>query len=348
MKYLGNKTRLIDFIEMTLSKNKIKFSGINALDLCAGTGAVSAFFKSNNCNVTSIDIMNYSVGELYRVLYYNNQPSFYELEDEVGGSDLDSVVSYLNNLKPIKGYYYNEYSDGGSAGRKYFSGFNGEKIDAIMLCLKKWEKLLQYEKYMFLRGIVVNSIDRISNIAGTYGAYLKIWRSMALKPLVINKPEFINNGSSIIINGDIVNFLKNSNKYYDLIYLDPPYNNRQYAPNFHVLENLSNNDYPKLNGITGIIDYQDKKSNFCYKSNALLELENVVLYAKTNTFVLSYSNEGIMGEKDIVNILKKYFEKIVVERKIYRRFKTNSNTEAKTGLCELLFIARDRLSSIGG
>lgn len=342
MKYLGNKTRLIDFIEESLRRHNIIYNNVNALDLCAGTGAVSLFFKRNHCNVTSVDIMNYSVGELYRTLYFNEEPLFPELENEVGGQALDQVIEFLNNLEPIQDYYFNEYSDGGNAHRKYFSFNNGMKIDALMHCLERWKQILPNEKYIFLRGIVVNSIDRISNIAGTYGAYLKIWRSMALKDLVIVKPEFINGGHVNIVKDDIVHFLSNNNHFYDIVYLDPPYNNRQYAPNFHVLENLSNNDRPELTGVTGLINYNNQKSNFCYSKKAVQELDAVLENVHSNTFIFSYSTEGIMKIDDIERTFLKYYENVSIEENRYRRFKTNSNTEANTGLCELLFIATNR------
>ena len=155
----------------------------------------------------------------------------------------------------------------------------------------------------------------------------------------IEKPIIISGKKINIIKDDIVHFLRNNDDYYDIVYLDPPYNERQYAPNFHVLENLSNNDYPKLKGITGIIEYQEQKSNFCYRKKALNELISVLDLVKTNVFLLSYSTEGIMKKNEIQSVLLRYFKNVVIESNEYRRFKTNSNTNTNTGLCELLFIA---------
>lgn len=344
MKYLGNKTRLINFIEKSLQKNNITYEDVTVLDLCAGTGSVSLFFKQKNCSVSAVDIMNYSVGEMYRTLYFNNEPLFNELENCIGTNSLSGVLQYLNNLEPIEGYYYEEYGDGGRSGRKYFTDANSKKIDAIMLCLNDWKNILPVEKYLFLNGIVVNAIDRVANVAGTYGSFLKIWRSMALKPLVLTKPSFIDVGNVQIFKEDINKFLScnDGHIFYDIVYLDPPYNERQYAPNFHVLENISNNNLPVLYGKTGLIKYEHQKSLFCYKKKAIQYLEEVVSKINCNCFLLSYSTEGIMKYDEILILLEKYFIDVVVEKVEYRRFKTNSNTNLNTGLCELLFVCNKK------
>ncbi len=93
------------------------------------------------------------------------------------------------------------------------------------------------------------SADKVSNTSGTSGAYLKIWRSMALKNLVLEKPIFINKGNSIIKQMDVLECVKENKDSY-LIYLDPPYNERQYASNFHVLENIIVDDKQDLKGRT--------------------------------------------------------------------------------------------------
>lgn len=261
MKYIGNKTKVLDFIESTLLDAGINYHKKNVIDLFAGTGSVSNFFLKNECNVISCDNMTYSIAEQYRVNYFNEYPEFDELKAIVGDRKIDSVLEYLNKIKPIKGYFYENYAPGGREGRQYFSDNNAMKLDAIRSQIEEWKDKLPYDKYMYLLGILMCSADRVSNTSGTYGAYLKIWRSMALKDLVLEKPEITSKGKNKIQMDDVINCVKQF-KNNDIIYLDPPYNGRQYASNFHVLESIVVFDKQKLKGKTGLREYEHQKSDF--------------------------------------------------------------------------------------
>lgn len=114
-----------------------------------------------------------------------------------------------------------------------------------------------------------------------------------------------------------------------LLYLDPPYNERQYAPNYHLLETIAKYDNPKIHGITGMRDYSGQKSSFCNKDSALRELDKVAKHAKYSYLLLSYNTEGIMRQQDIESILKQYGTLEIVEFE-YLRFKSNNNGESKT------------------
>ncbi len=338
MKYIGNKTRVIGFIEDSLKKSKIDYKGKKIIDLFAGTGSVSNFFLKNGATVYSCDNMLYSICEQYRVNYFNNEPSFAELSTILKDYSLEGVLNYLNNLKPIKGYFYDNYAPSGKFNRMYFSNSNAEKIDSIRNEISKWETFLPKEKYLFLLGILMCAADKVSNTSGTYGAYLKIWRSMALKEIILEKPEFVSKGKNIIELCDVADFVKNY-KGIDIVYMDPPYNKRQYASNFHVLENIVVYDKQNLNGKTGLRDYKLQKSDYCIKSKVKSAFEKLVKSINSKYLVMSYSTEGLLSEQEIIEILNKKGETKIF-RYDYRRFKTNSWTKGDTKLQELLFICK--------
>lgn len=249
MKYIGNKSRLIGFIEESLIDAKINYKGVLVYDLFSGTGSVSEFFLRNNCKVLSCDNMNYAIAEQYRKLFFREEPNFPELKEIVGSEGLGDILEYLNNLKGIEGYFFDNFSEEGKYQRRFFSNENAKKIDSIRNKIEEWKDILPKDKYMFLVGILMNSADFVSNTAGTYGAYLKIWRSMALKPLKLEKGEFIKEGTIELYVDDVINFLENKPKA-DIVYMDPPYNTRQYPANFSPLESIVVNDNQPLNGKT--------------------------------------------------------------------------------------------------
>ena len=341
MKYIGNKTRLLDFIQESLKSSNIDIKNKIVIDLFSGTGSVSNMFLKNNCNVISCDIMTYSIAEQYRINYFRNEPTFLELKKDYDLYTLDEVLDYLNNLTETEGYFFNNYAPSGVFKRQYFSDSNAKKIDSIRKCIEVWKTILPEEKYLFLLGILMCSADKVSNTSGTYGAYLKIWRSMALKPLVLEKPIFISSGNAIIKQMDVLECVKENNNSY-LIYLDPPYNERQYASNFHVLENIVVYDKQELKGKTGLRSYELQKSNYCLKSKVLEEFNNLIDNCSAEYIVMSYSTEGLLS----VNEIKKIFEQkgtLTIYTYNYRRFKTNAWTSDQTGLQELLFVCKTNI-----
>ena len=171
MKYIGNKSRLIGFIEESLLDAKINYKNTVVYDLFSGTGSVSEFFLKNNCEVFSCDNMNYAIAEQYRKLFFREEPEFSELKNIIGYEKLDDILEYLNNLEGVKGYFFDNFCEEGKYKRRFFSIDNAKKIDAIRSKIEEWKEFLPIEKFMFLVGILMNSADFVSNTAGTYGKY---------------------------------------------------------------------------------------------------------------------------------------------------------------------------------
>lgn len=338
MKYIGNKCRLIGFIEDCLKDFKVEYKNVKVYDLFSGTGSVSEFFLKNNCKVLSCDNMNYAIAEQYRRLFFREEPEFNEIKELIGYEKLDDILKYLNSLEGKKGYFFDNFCEEGGYKRKFFSSSNAKKIDAIRNKIDEWKDILPSDKYNFLVGILMNSADFVSNTAGTYGAYLKIWRSMALKEMKLEKPEFIHSGEIKMYTCDVINFVKNQDKA-DIVYLDPPYNTRQYPAYFSVLESIVVNDNQKLNGKTGLRNYENQKSKFSIKKYVKEEFIELIDSIKSNYIVMSYSTEGILDSDFIMETLNKK-GKTKMYNTLYRRFKTNSWTEKNTNLKEILFICK--------
>lgn len=113
-----------------------------------------------------------------------------------------------------------------------------------------------------------------------------------------------------------------SNIKSDILYLDPPYNHRQYAPNYHLLETISLYDNPPLKGKTGLRSYSHQKSDYSTKSKVKKAFQELILAADTRYIFLSYNNEGLMSLEDIKSIMSLRGEYGVFTKK-YNRFKSD-------------------------
>lgn len=340
MRYIGNKENILENIYTILQANNV--SGKTFFDFFAGTTNVGRFFKSKNYQVSSSDILYLSYCLQKAYIENNSEPKFEKLlkilpepnNKNLFSTPLETVSNYLNSLDGVEGFIFQNYTPAGTKElqqpRMYFIDENGKKIDAIRQQIENWknDNLISESEYYVLLTSLIETIGFYSNIAGVYAAFHKHWDFRALRPLELRTIQFVDNGKeNKVYNDDSMNLLDKINV--DILYLDPPYNERQYAPNYHILETIAKYDEPKLRGVTGMRDYSSQKSRFCNPTTALEDLNKIAKEAKYNFLVLSYNSEGIMPSEKILDILKQYGT-VKLEQFEYARFKSNNNGLART------------------
>lgn len=340
MRYIGNKENILENIYNILQANEVQ--GKTFFDFFAGTTNVGRFFKSKDYQVSSSDILYLSFCLQKAYIENNSEPKFEKLLNYIPQQNTESffsypleiVVGYLNTLEGVEGFIYKNYTPSGtkelSQPRMYFIDENGKKIDAIRQKIENWknEDLISETEYFILLACLIETIGFYSNIAGVYAAFHKTWDFRALRPLELRTIKFIDNHQkNIVYNDDSMNLLDKVNV--DILYLDPPYNERQYAPNYHILETIAKYDEPELRGVTGMRDYASQKSRFCNPNTALEDLGKIAKNTKYKNLVLSYNSEGIMPSEKIIKTLKQYGS-VKLEQFEYARFKSNNNGLART------------------
>jgi len=338
MRFIGNKEKLVDTIYQVMKSKNI--NGLSFFDVFSGTSSVGKYFKRLNYQVYSSDILYFSYVLQQAYIVNNEVPSFKGLLNIIRSnpkslisSPFLSVIEYLNQLKPCEDFIYKNYTPSGTSNldqpRMYFSDENGQLIDAIRQQIEKWksEELITLNEYYILIACLIETVPFYSNITGVYGAFQKKWDKRAIKKLVLRPITLIiNKQDNKAYNNDSINLI--SEVKADIYYLDPPYNQRQYAPNYHLLETIAKYDNPKIKGVTGLRDYTSQKSNFCNAKSGIMELSQIAREAEYKSLILSYNTEGIMPQEEILSTLAIYGEVELVEFE-YLRFKSNNNGEAK-------------------
>ena len=311
MNYIGSKQSLLDFLETTIEEftGYKEGDGFVFGDLFAGTGVVGQRYKEKGHSVISNDIQYYSY--VLNKHYIENIP---ELDD--------SLLEYFNNLNPVKGFIYNNYCEGSGSGRNYFTNENGMKCDAVRIELERLYRAgeINDNLYFYYLASLINSIDKYANTASVYGAFLKHIKKPAQKEFMLELLPVGNGNIGKVYNEDINELIKKVGG--DVLYIDPPYNNRQYCSNYHVLETIAKYDKPKLRGVTGLRDETYQKSKYCSKRTVIDIFEDLIKNADFKYIILSYNNEGLMDLKTIKDIMSKYGEYDFFTKE-YRRFKAD-------------------------
>ncbi len=330
MNYIGSKYSLIDFLKESINKTLMNHKETRMpenmvfADLFAGTGVVSGSFKTMGYSIIANDIQYYSY-VLSKHMIENN-----------GNLDKNrclKLINILNELDGVEGFIYKNYSYGGTLGqdvrRMYFSDENAQQCDAIRLEIENWKnsKFINLNEYYFLLGSLINSIDKYANTALVYGAYLKKFKKKAIKKMCLESlPTMAGKVHCEVYNEDAMTLIDRIHG--DIMYLDPPYNHRQYCSNYHLLETIAKYDNPIIHGKTGLRNCNEQKSIFCVKEKALPALEYLIKKAQFKYIFMSYNNEGIIDKNDIAKLMQQYGEYEVYE-KGYTRFKADKDANRK-------------------
>lgn len=317
--YIGSKYSLLDFIEKTIS-NYIDYNGKSFCDMFAGTNIVGRYFK-NYCNIITNDFEYYS---------YVLSKTYISNETTVDNSKLE----YLNNLELEEGLFTKHYC----RSRLYFSVENGMKIDTIRKEIENLhinKKINKTEYYYYLTSLI-EAADKVANTTSIYAAYLKKLKKTANKSLVLKEINTDISYNNISYNKDANELINEISG--DILYIDPPYNGRQYGSNYHILNTILKydiNDFkPKRK--TGIREYN--KSKFCSSVFVLETFEDLIKNAKFKYIFISYNNEGLMSIDEIKIILEKY-GKYNIHEKNYKTYKSDSNRKNKsTNVIEYIIV----------
>ena len=306
MRYIGNKTNLLNNINQVIKENCDGSEKIFC-DLFSGTSSVARFFK-NRYKIISNDMLYFSFVLQKSTISNNEVPSFKNIKNKL---NIENVLDYLETInikeKKYKRFVHDNYSPNDNCQRMYLTPENAERIDYIRNTIEKWKnkKLINENEYFYLLAALIEGVPFVSNITGTYGAYLKEWDKRALKKFEMIRLNVIDNQEeNECYQEDANELIKKING--DILYIDPPYNSRQYLPNYHLIETIARYDNPEINGKTGIRTYTKEKSNYCIKSNVYKELEKLISNAKFKHIIMSYNQEGILKKEEIEQILKKY------------------------------------------
>lgn len=268
-RYIGSKAKLLDWIFENVKK---ECDGDSFADIFAGTGVVSARAARHYKRLILNDLLhsNYAAYKgFFSQQKYNREKIF-------------DFVAYYNSIEATQAthtFFSRKY------GGKYFTTNSAKLIGFIREDLEKRKSEFNEKEFYILLTSLLYSADKIANTVGHYEAFFK--KSVADKKFTFRLIEPLIKAGSVSIHREDANVLVENLKA-DIVYIDPPYNSRQYSRFYHVLETLAQWDNPKMVGVA-LKRPEENMSEYC-RNNAPVVFEDLIKKIKAKYIVVSYNN----------------------------------------------------------
>lgn len=332
IRYMGNKTKLFNFIVPQIEK--ITKEGDVICDLMCGTSSIGYALSQRN-RIISNDFQYSSSVVSKALLETCRMPTIEEIH-----SDIDCLYEE-NMAKKYYDFFYNEYSD------TYFAPNQCLQIDSIRYAISK----VNEEKQNLYLTFLMSAMCKAQSTPGHFAQFLRKdsarvqpLRKYDILKLFYDKAEEFQGAKlpkykNTVFNDDYNDlFLKEEIKEAKCIYLDPPYTADQYSRFYHILETICLYDSPKTSCKAKYREGR-KMSNFCYKDSVYDEFEKIIAFAKKNnsSLVISYSNHGVANPKKILEIGKKYYNNYSL---IFEDYNHSSQGSGSIKILECLIILR--------
>jgi adenine-specific DNA-methyltransferase len=271
---------------------------------------------------------------------------------ERDANPMEAIAEYLSaGLEPVDGFITRHFAPFG--GRMYFTDENARRIDAARTTLHTWRSSgwVGEDTYYLLLAAIIEGADRVANTAGVYAAYIKRWQPNALRPFAAMATEPVPSRSRCAAHrNDAVEVARKLGRI-DLLYVDPPYNTRQYSGYYHVPEVLARGWFDgtlSVRGKTGLITTTDQRSDWCSRRRAPRALRDLLAATGARHVLISYNSEGVIPDAEFRAILRGASVDGRVRRftRAYKRYRADSDREGRRYkgdvVRELLYYARLR------
>lgn len=189
--------------------------------------------------------------------------------------------------------------------RRFFTADNASRIDAVLNHLRYWHDsgALSHTARAVLTCQLMDAVERVSNTQGTYHDFLRAdYDPRAFGRLTLEFPDYRgllgNRGPHILgVARDSLEFVREVPPH-RVLYLDPPYNFRQYTAYYFLPNAISRYaEIPDLDDYFGAIQFvrgQNMADDFCSpfsrRTQFITAMRELIRRADTEKVVVSYFN----------------------------------------------------------
>src|SRR5687767_14668559 len=293
MRFIGNKTRLLPFILRVLKSRGL--AGGSVHDAFAGTASVGRALKAKGWLVHSSDLLlsSYVFQRAYIVTCAADR-------------SLGKLARELSALPPTEGFITRHFSPVGH--RMYFTVENAGRIDAAREELEAWRQrgVVGEDAYYILLAAIIEGADRVANTAGVYASFMKRWQPNSRRRFEVapEKPKPGREGATAhLLDAAAAARLLGE---VDLIYIDPPYNSRQYVAYYHVPEIIArgwSDEAPAVRGKVGLLAGKEGRSDWSHGRRVKKLFSGLLSATKARHALVSFNSEGHLAPGALQELL---------------------------------------------
>jgi adenine-specific DNA-methyltransferase len=350
--YLGNKRKLLDFIEEQVNyvKKKLKKDKLVMMDGFSGSGVVARKLSTLASELHTNDL------EMYAdtcASCYVKQPT--KAQQEKIAKHIDKMNELAEKGPYIEGVMTKWYAPKSTESPKegevcFFTRENAKIIDTLRNYI---EKKVENELTDWLLGpllvqasINANCMGHLSSFfkdkdnIGTFRATEGQWNRVS-KPIRVECPIWSPEPCKVTCHNQSTNdLIKKLKGPFDLIYYDPPYNQHEYSHKYFLLNVIITNKKAKnWMEVTHMPAREERnQSDYCKEDSAIKAMTELLEDSlKVSKYVLiSYNDEGIISADKWKKMLEPYeYNKI---QKEYKRYSDRNGEVGK--VYEILYLVR--------
>jgi adenine-specific DNA-methyltransferase len=293
IKYIGSKRVLVPHIVEIAGR----LEGVRSvLDLFSGTSRVGHALKGAGYAVTANDHTTYA---------FKLAQTYVAADRQLVAEHATALIAELNALEGEAGYFTQTFCERS----RYLQPHNGRRVDAIRDRIAKLALDPLLEAVLLVS--LMEAADRVDSTCGLQMAYLKGWSARSHQNLVLRLPALLD-GPGHATQREARDAARG--RSYDLVYLDPPYNQHRYLGNYHVWESLVRWDKPDVYGLAmKRIDCKEYKSDFNSRVRIVGALREIVDTVDARYLLVSFNDEGYVDRHEMTDLLRERGEVAGIE-----------------------------------
>lgn len=343
--YIGNKRKLLDLIQLSLTRTQqISNQGL-FIDFFSGSGVVSRLAKKLGYRVFANDWEPYSSVLNTAFIQTLSQPTYFN------GQSYQDTLNYLNHLPPLEDWVTthlcpdNDNHYDLSKDRLFYMRKNGLRMDTIREKIFEWEEkgiIDPFQRACLLAPLLYCACYH-ANTSGVFKGFHKGWGGQTKTALyriagdlTLYPIQFYDNHqNNEIFQMDAQLFAEQLCEInlpdYSIAYLDPPYNQHPYGSNYHVLNSITLWDKPDIapkitNRDKSAIrkDWrQDRKSAYTIRKQASQAYTKLLETLPTQWIMTSYSTDGFIPLEEMIEQNCRIGH-VSIFAKSYKRYRVSS------------------------